>query len=381
MTIIFDDLDLHKRFCPLTLTRPVAELRFGIDTIAESWVRSLNAFMNVDCLGYQTEAYLSTKFTGANHSDALILSGNVKGSIDLAKAVSELKAGDYLTVKGIKVAQYGTNLQNEIVRDDLDLITINHLWELFQKNDQAIKVDFDRLTKGKTSQPLSATNQVMGHNHIFIEAGAKVECAILNATNGPIYIGADAEVMEGSIIRGPFSLGEHGVVKMGAKIYGPTTIGPHCKVGGEISNSIFQAYSNKGHDGFVGNSLIGEWCNFGADSNTSNLKNNYGNLRIFNYESMQMEQTEIQFCGVIMGDHSKTSINTMINTGSSVGVNVNLFGSDFPPKYVPSFSWGKEDKYDLNKAFEVASTMMARRKVSLEEEDRAILSHIYEFLA
>ena len=268
----------------------------------------------------------------------------------------------------------------EIIESEDKPLVLNFLWDIFSKNDSAIRDDFSLLTEGRKSQPISSSNKFAGSQQIFIEKGAVVECSVLNATNGPIYIGKNAEVMEGCLIRGPFALGENAVLKMGAKIYGATTIGPYCKVGGEVNNSVFQSNSNKAHDGFLGNSVIGEWCNLGADTNNSNLKNNYANVKIWSHATEEMVDTGMQFCGLFMGDHSKSGINTMFNTGTVVGVNANIYGSDFPIHFVPSFSWGTAQgfsDYRLEKALEVAERVMARRNQKLTTSERKILSHIF----
>ncbi|MBQ1695626.1 MAG: glucose-1-phosphate thymidylyltransferase, partial [Bacteroidales bacterium] len=248
-------------------------------------------------------------------------------------------------------------------------------------NGMEINKDFELLTAGRKSRPLSATNVSFGKCPVFVEEGCSIECATLNTNDGPIYIGANAEVMEGANIRGPFALCEHGVLKMGAKMYGDTTVGPWCKVGGELSNVVFFGYSNKAHDGFLGNSVVGEWCNFGADSNNSNLKNNYAEVKLWNYDTQKFENTGLQFCGLVFGDHSKCGINTMFNTGTVVGVSANIFGAGFPSKYVPSFSWGGASgftEYKLDTAFEVMSRVMARRHVEFTDIDKDIMRHIHE---
>ncbi len=258
---------------------------------------------------------------------------------------------------------------------------VEHTWDIFKMNAEAIAADFELLTQDRKSQKLSSTNQVIAPENVFLEEGAKVECAILNASEGPIYIGADAEIMEGSIIRGPFALCEHATVKMGAKIYGSTTVGPHSKIGGEVNNSVIFGYSNKGHDGFLGNSVLGEWCNLGADTNTSNLKNNYAEVRLWDYASEKFAPTGLQFCGLMMGDHSKCGINTMFNTGTVVGVSANIFGAGFPRNFIPSFSWGGSggtSTYKTEKAFEVAEKVMERRDIEFSEEDKAILEQVFE---
>lgn len=385
MNLIFVDNDLHLKLAPLTLTRPVGGLRTGILTIANSWKEALKQQMEVGEIEFKTEKYLYNVWNEAT-SNGLHIAGNIQPTLNLAKEVAQLQNGQALYANGTWVATSGIaeTEKKEITIDENELIDFDRPWHLFQNNGAAIRADFEIITAGRTTQQLSASNQVIGNHPIFLEEGAKVECAILNATNGPIYIGGDAEVMEGSVIRGPFALCNNAVVKMSAKMYGDSTIGPFCKVGGEVSNSIFQAYSNKGHDGFVGNSVIGEWCNLGADTNTSNLKNNYSNVRFYSYETYEMEETGVQFCGVIMGDHSKTSINTQLNTASSVGVCSNIFGAGFPPKYVPSFSWGAiegNERFKLEKAFEVGQNMMKRRGIDLTEGDKKVLSYLYEHLA
>ena len=269
------------------------------------------------------------------------------------------------------------------VLNSKSFVSIQHNWDIFSLNGIALEEDFKRVTKGKKTAVVSKTNTLLGKN-IFIEKGAKIECAILNSTTGPIYIGKNAEVVEGSVIRGPFALCEESVVKAGAKIYGPTTIGPQSKVGGEISNSVIFGYSNKAHDGFLGNSVIGEWCNLGADTNTSNLKNNYSHVSVYDFTSQRMVSTGLTFCGLMMGDHSKCGINTMFNTGTVVGVCANIFGGDFPPKYIPSFSWGGASGftvYELEKAFETASRVYERRHKKFDETEKAILRNVFSISA
>ena len=374
MKILFSDNGKHLSLAPLTLTRPAAELRCGILTIRESWMRLLNS----EVCGYVTEDYLQSKYTKIDDYD-MVISGNIKPSKALSELTINLDNDSSLIVNGELVAQKG-NGETRIESNLEELIVINHLWDLFENNHLAIKQDFEWMTAGRISSKLNSTNQTAGDYEIFIEDGATVNFSILNAVDGPIYIGKNTEIMEGTLIRGSFALCDNATIKMGAKLYSGTTIGPFCKVGGEISNSIFYAYSNKGHDGFVGNSLIGEWCNLGADTNTSNLKNNYGKVKVYSYDVAKMIQTEVVFCGVIMGDHAKTGINTMLNTATSIGVSSNVFGGGFPPKYIPSFSWGGLDdspKFLLNKAFEVGSNMMGRRKEILTEAEKSILSYLY----
>lgn len=376
MIVNFSDNQLHLQLAPLTLTRPVAELRFGILTLRETW----ELLLKPSTFGYLTEKYLSEKYPSIKTKDSITISGNVKGDAELAGWIKTLKENESLVVNEMLVAHKGSG-KKTIRKSKKDLLYVQHGWDLFQKNGEAIKTDFALLTKGKKTQPLNKTNRSIGKHKIFIEKGAKVNFAILNATEGPVYVGKDAEIMEGSVIRGPFAMCEHAAVKMSAKIYGPTTIGPHCKVGGEISNVIFQAYSNKGHDGFLGNSVVGEWCNFGADTNSSNLMNTYGKLKIYSYAAKKMTQTSITFCGLMMGDHSKTGINTMLNTATVVGVSANIFGAGFPAKFIPSFTWGgaeSSEKFKLEKALEVASSMMERRSIKLTPADKKILAHLHK---
>ena len=378
MIIQLTDNHLHLNFRPLTLTRPICELRFGISTLKETWVNFFTKASKSVTTYYETESYLSTKYKPTANFD-FKLAGNVKPNQNIINHILSLKNNESLYCNGNWIGTKGHREDSRLDITDESILYLTHIWELFQLNDKALQLDFDILTQNRTSQPISDKNRFINPERIFIEDGAKVEFSILNALTGPIYIGKNAEVMEGAIIRGGFALLDHATVKMGAKIYGATTIGPHCKVGGEISNCLLQAYSNKGHDGFIGNSVIGEWCNLGADTNSSNLKNNYGKLKIYSYATQQLEQTDNLFCGVLMGDHSKTGINTMLNTATTVGVNANIFGAQFPPKYISSYNWGGfEDspKFKLEKSFEVSQNMMKRRHLDLSETDKAILKHI-----
>ena len=387
MQIIFDDNGLHKTLAPFTLTRPVAEIRFGILTFKETWEALLSQYYPDFSVAFNTADYLQVKYPKSigNNAETITVAGNIKPTKEIVEAISRLEVDCALFVNDKWVATRGTAPVGTPEKLQInELVLIDKSWHIFQKNDAAIAIDFDILTAGRKSELLSDTNRTTGKENIFIEKGAQVEHAILNASTGPIYIGANAEIMEGAVIRGPFALNESAVVKMAAKIYGATTIGPYCKVGGEISNCVFQAYSNKGHDGFLGNSVVGEWCNFGADTNSSNLKNNYSKVKVYSYETEQMELSNVLFCGILMGDHSKTGINTMFNTATVVGVSSNIFGAGFPKKYIPSFSWGgvdKTDRFILEKAFEVAQNMMSRRHIELTTADKTILTHLYMKLA
>ena len=374
--LLLHDNGLHLRFAPLTLTRPLGDVRVGVLTNKERWER----WIPEATVSFITESYLQKKFPELHGQEEVEINAAVIPTEAIAAAVVSLQADQILMGENTWIARRGKATE-KIQFTDQQPIVLEQRWDLFQRNDEVLVADYFFLTAGRESQELSDTNTVIGNpDWIFLEEGASVEGAFLNTTNGPIYIGKDAEVMEGSLIRGPFALCEHAGVKMGAKIYGATTIGPHCKVGGEISNCVFQAYSNKGHDGFLGNSLVGEWCNFGADSNTSNLKNNYSLIRSWSYEKGEEVETGLQFMGVCMGDHSKTAINTMLNTATVVGVSCNIFGGGFPKKFIPSFTWGaceSSELFDLAKAKEAASAMMSRRQVEFTDGDHAIFDQLF----
>jgi UDP-N-acetylglucosamine diphosphorylase/glucosamine-1-phosphate N-acetyltransferase len=377
MRLILHDNGLHLRFAPLTLTRPVADLRVGILTNVERWQKWIPEAQ----ISFETENYLGKKFRIESSSDAVSINSAIIPTESIAASVVSLDENQELISEGVWIARRGTG-EIKVSFKEMHPIELENRWDLFQKNDEILVADYFFMTGGRESQHLSATNTVIGDRSlIFLEEGAQVEASVLNTTAGPIYIGKNAEVMEGSLIRGPFALCDGAGVKMGAKIYGATTIGPHCKVGGEVSNCIFQAYSNKGHDGFLGNSLVGEWCNFGADSNTSNLKNNYSTIRSYSYETKNEIETGLTFMGVCMGDHSKTGINTMLNTASVIGVSCNVFGGGFPDKFLPSFTWGGVESkvvFDLNKAIEVAKAMMSRRSVEFTYGDQLIFETLFK---
>jgi len=385
MTInLFDDYSWAS-LRPLTFTRPVADLRVGILTIAEKWAKHLKADF-----GFQTQDYLSTKFAVKLQAD-LYINGAVCPDDDLLAAVSGLKNGEYLA-NGKDVLAFCsdqlisyTEVQAHFkpVEYALDIVKINFPEQIFGYNPTEIRKDFKLLTAGRSSAKLSSTNQLLGDD-IFLEEGAKAECSVFNTTYGPIYIGKNAEVWEGSLIRGSFALCENSSVKMGAKIYSGTTIGPNSRAGGEINNAVIWGNSAKGHDGYLGNSVMGEWCNIGADSNNSNLKNNYSVVKLYDYESAKMRNTSLQFCGLIMADHAKCGINTMFNTGTVVGVGTNVFGAGLPPNHIPDFSWGGADgfeTYKLNKMFETTEKVFARKDIMFDENESAILSKIFELTA
>ena len=382
--ILFDDQIVRKSLLPLTFTKPVADIRFGIMTMREKWERFLNATTSS-----LTEGYLSKKYPLVKSDVNILINSSITPSKALMSEIEALKT-DQALVGNTKVVAMKLSLKSlenldsaetEEVKLQTESLCINNLWDLFSNLDQALELDFEMVTKGRKSQKLSDTNRVIGNHPIFIEEGAVVELSILNTTKGPIYIGKDAEVMEGCSLRGPLSIGDNAVMKIGAKIYGPSSFGPHCKVGGEVNNSVMLGYSSKGHDGFLGNSVIGEWCNLGADTNTSNLKNTYDIVRIWNYGQESFVSTGLQFCGLVMGDHSKSSINTMFNTGTVVGVNVNIFGTGFPRQFVPSFSWGGPSgykKYNFKKSVEVAKRVFARRNMEFDKVEQDILKKVYD---
>lgn len=375
MQINLDDNGLHLRFAPLTLTRPVGNLRMGILTNDERW----NTFLPDAEIGFTTGKYLSKKFSSVKNG--IRVNAAVIPNEEIVAAVMHLENNTALYLNELLLAENGVASSKIQFKGEIPVI-IENRWDLFQKNELVLKADFELITSGRKSQKLSKSNTVIGSSElIFLEEGAKVEASILNTSSGPIYIGKDAEIMEGSIVRGPLAMCEHSALKLGTKIYGATTLGPHCKVGGEVNNCVFQAYSNKGHEGFVGNSLIGEWCNLGADTNTSNLKNNYGNVSTYSYETGKEEKTNVQFMGLTMGDHSKCGINTMFNTATVVGVSCNIYGADFPPKFIPSFSWGGSAgfvPFKFEKAVEYANNMMERRGLKLSEEEVEILRGLAE---
>jgi UDP-N-acetylglucosamine diphosphorylase/glucosamine-1-phosphate N-acetyltransferase len=383
--ILFED---HSRsaLLPFTFTRPVAAVRIGILTISEKWEKHLG---NVSFL---TQDYLSEKFPLKTAADNILINGKFLPDKKLVESINNLKAGERLMCDGevIAIRTAGKELKNISNAENIPfqqsieyknpVSKLVHLCDIFAKNGQAIRDDFTLLTAKRKSAKISASNHIIYRKNVFVEAGVKMEACIINASEGPVYIGKNAEVMEGSIIRGPFALCHDSTVRLGAKIFGDTTIGPFCKVGGEISNSVIFGYSNKAHDGFLGNSVIGEWCNLGAGTNNSNLKNNYSFVKLWDYETEQYISTGLQFCGLMMGDHSKCSINTMFNTGTVCGVSANIFGTGFPPKYIASFSWGGAQEcstYRIADALEVARRVFERRKITFDKAEENILRHVF----
>jgi len=383
MNYILFDGPSRNALLPFTFTRPVADILIGIMTIRQKWEMRLGSTTTT-----LTEEYLSEKFPMVELEENVMINASFLPNDILVEMVSNLEPNQAI-FKGDEVIAFYTNDEQEEVDFDSyeileyseDCLTVENTWDIFSKNDAAIREDFEYLTEDRKSQPIPKSVNVIAPENIFIEEGAKLEFVTLNASSGPIYIGKDAEIMEGSVIRGPFALCDHAVVKMAAKIYGATTVGPHSRVGGEVNNSVLFGYSNKGHDGFLGNSVLGEWCNIGADSNNSNLKNNYEEVKLWSYETEGFAKTGLQFCGLMMGDHSKCGINTMFNTGTVVGVSANIFGSGFPRNFVPSFSWGGASgftTYITKKAFETARLVMSRRNVDFDEREAAILEHVFE---
>ena len=378
--ILFDAS--RNSLLPLTYTRPVCDIRIGILTIREKWEKYLGEKTSTI-----TEDYLSAKYPTEQSEEMMLINGSICPTPKLLKAIKGLKVGQALVCQGNVVAMYKTKAQflseedsTQEIEVEYDFIKINNTWDIFVLNDKALREDFELLTQNRKSAPLSSTNRVVGEQNIFVEEGAVVEFAILNAKEGPIYIGKDAEVMEGSVVRGPFAMCEHSVLKMASKIYGATTLGPYVKVGGEVSNVVIFGYSNKAHDGFIGNSVIGEWCNIGADTNASNLKNTYEEVRVWSIEKNTFVPTGQTFFGTIMGDHSKCGINTMFNTGTVIGVSSNIYGHGYQRNYIPSFAWGGTTglkSYDMEKAIEVAEKMYQRRNVVMSQQDKEILRNVY----
>jgi UDP-N-acetylglucosamine diphosphorylase/glucosamine-1-phosphate N-acetyltransferase len=383
MNYILFDGTVRNALLPFTFTRPVADIRVGILTIREKWEKYLGSTTTT-----LTEEYLSEKFPMVEMENNVLINASFLPNDILVEIVKNLEKNQAIFQGEEVIAFYTNDTQEEVDFDTYEIIEFNeeclkleHTWDIFAKNDAALREDFELITEDRKSQPIPKSINVISPENIFIEEGAKLEFVTLNASTGPIYIGKNAEIMEGSVIRGPFALCEEAQVKLATKVYGATTIGPHCRIGGEVNNSVLFGYSNKGHDGFLGNSVLGEWCNMGADSNNSNLKNNYEEVRLWSYETEGFARTGLQFCGLMMGDHSKCGINTMFNTGTVVGVSANIFGAGFPRNFVPSFSWGGATgftTYLTSKAFQTAKIAMARRQVEFTEEDAKILEHVFE---
>jgi UDP-N-acetylglucosamine diphosphorylase/glucosamine-1-phosphate N-acetyltransferase len=385
--ILFDD-NSYQNLLPLVFTRPVGNLRIGILTIAEKWAKHLGQDYS-----WHTRPYLQGKFPINITTDNLFINGAVCPDETLLEAIDKLQIGQAL------------NYQDQLIAARLDTTdaanfnpTIKYLGAatthlpvivrypeyIFRYNDIELRKDFALLTKGRESKVMNSTNTIIGTD-FFAEEGAEAECCTFSTKNGPIYLANNTEIWEGTNIRGAFAINEHSQVKMGTKIYGATTIGPYCRVGGEVNNAVLWGYSNKGHEGYLGNSVIGEWCNLGADTNNSNLKNNYAEVKLWDYATGHYRKTGLQFCGLIMADHAKSSINTMFNTGTVVGVGANVFGSGFPVNHVPDFSWGGGEgfeEYRLSKALETTAKVFARREHrQFDENEQAILKEVFELTA
>ena len=385
--ILFDD-ESRERMLPLSYTRPVAELRSGIFTIRERWEKLLHAKAS-----YITSEYLLEKYPMHLDEDNIVINGAVLPNDRLVRLIEQLEPNEALMKGGDLIAarlnrlQFDHLFQNESIDEiagidlmDTPFIHLSFPWDLFLYLRASIEYDFHLITKGRLSQPVPQFNQVIASDNIFLEEGAQVTGAILNAQPGPIYVGKDAQIMEGSIIRGPVTIGDRSIVKMGAKIYGPTAIGPGCKVGGEIKDTVIFGNTNKAHDGFLGNSIVGEWCNIGAGTSVSNLKNNYSNVRMWDYGAKNLRDSGLIHLGMVMGDHSKCGINSMFNTGTVIGVAANIFGAGYPPKFIPSFSWGGAAGFDVHRiedALQTAQRVVARRDMVLSEEDQKILRTVF----
>lgn len=390
--IFFDD-DKWKSLLPLTYLKPACELRVGMLTIAEKWKHLFQSQSH----GYITKDYLSHKYPLTLEDTNIAINGRLLPNPNVISLLSRLKPNQGFLyndtfIGGIlSKSQFNTETidididEMEIIDissyDQRDLVFIDRPQDIFLKNGHEIVSDFELITKNKSSQKLNDTNRYYGLENIFIEEGAKIDFSILNASDGPIYIGKNASILENVVLKGPVAIGDHAVVKTGAKIYQDTTIGPYCKVGGEVKSVVFQGYSSKAHDGYLGDSVIGEWCNIGADTNCSNLKNNYAEVKAFQYASGTFESTGLQFCGMILGDHCKTSINSMFNTGSVIGISCNLYGSDFPPKFIPSFAWGGHQgfqTYKFEKALDTINRSMQRKNLRLSHTEIDILRYVFE---
>ncbi len=384
--LLFDHPEIRRSLLPLTFTRPVADIRLGIMTISEKWAHELS-----HSVSYFTQGYLGTKYPPVMQEDNLYINGALCPDQQLLNSIANLSYGQGLKQGEITIAfrsgpfdspdeLAGVLEQCEDYENPTTLI--RNTWQLFLFNGDQIRADYPRMVRGRKSHPLLDPHTIVyNEENLFIEEGVQIKASIINAENGPVYLGPNSEIQEGTIIQGPFALGSHAQLRLGGKMRPNTTVGPYCKIGGEVGNVIFQSNSNKAHEGFLGNSVIGSWCNLGADTNNSNLKNNYSNVRLWNYHEDEFVDTGLQFCGVIMGDHSKSSINTMFNTGTVVGVCANIHGAGFPAKFIPSFVWGGTEtttEYNFKKACGTAAKVMERRSEPLEEVERSILENIFQ---
>jgi UDP-N-acetylglucosamine diphosphorylase/glucosamine-1-phosphate N-acetyltransferase len=383
--ILFGD-QTRNHLLPFTFTRPIGDIRLGILTIREKWEKMLNAKTST-----LTEEYLNVKFPLVKEADNILINSSILPNQTIIDELHKLSPNQTLitgeTIIALRLkAEDIENLDWDVIDAVTPLQTqsspkkINYLWDLIEMNESTLLSDFELITNNRKSQPIPETVRVIAPEKIFIEEGAILEHVIINASEGPVYIGKNAHIMDGSLLRGPLAICEESKIRMGAKIYGATTIGPHCKIGGEISHSIIFGYSNKAHDGFLGHSVIGEWCNLGADTNTSNLKNSYENVRLWDYQEESFVKTDLQFCGTFMGDHSKCGINTMFNTGTVVGVGSQVFGSGFMRNFIPSFSWGSVSGFsvhNIDKSINIAKRVYARRHMEFTKVDEDILRFVY----
>jgi len=383
MNYILFDGDVRNALLPFTYTKPVADIRIGILTIREKWESYLGLTTTTI-----TEEYLEEKYPMVEMEENILINASFLPTKHLVEKIKELSKNEAIFKGEDVIAFYTSDSQEEVNFDEYkqiefeeDILQVKNTWDIFSLNAEALQQDFDLITEGRASQPIPEGTRYINKENIFIEEGAEITFATLNASKGPIYIGKDAVILENSAVKGPFAMCEKAVLKMGTKIYGATTLGPFCKVGGEVNNSVLFAYSSKGHDGYLGNSVIGEWCNLGADTNNSNLKNNYAEVKLWNYDTGRFAKTGLQFCGLMMGDHSKCGINSMFNTGTVIGVSTNLFGSGFFRNFVPSFSWGGASgftEYKTNKVFEVAEIVMKRKDIIFDEKEQKILEYVFE---
>ncbi|QNL49001.1 glucose-1-phosphate thymidylyltransferase [Olivibacter sp. SDN3] len=382
--VLYDNDEWRAKLYPLSLTRPVADLRVGILTIGEKWSKWLK-----QPVSFLTEEYLKPKYPTFNQdNDVLLIRAGVCPDERLCTEVMSLKAGEKLvnrqdiiairtTVDEVKLsARPSTDFYRPLVYVH-DFVDIVYPEDIFINNGIEIRKDFQLLTAGRISATLSSTNTILGEN-IFVEEGAVAECCIINTLKGPVYLGRNSEIWEGTAVRGSFALGDDSQVKMGAKIYSNVTVGPGCRVGGELNTCVIWGNSSKGHEGYFGSGVMGEWCNWGADTNNSNLKNNYKNVRVYDYKSDSYRDTGLQFYGLIMGDHSKCAINTSFNTGTVVGVSASIFGGGVPPTFVPDFSWGNHGIYELEKMFSTAKLVFARRNRKFDNIEQSILNEVFE---
>ncbi|WP_428654775.1 putative sugar nucleotidyl transferase [Runella sp.] len=382
--ILYDDAAIRPHLLPFTFTRPVSEIRCGILTLTEKWAHFLKTKPS-----FLTEPYLQYKFPFVATNDNIFLNGAICATAAIVEAVHQLAQGEALVAVD-QVIAYRSPFEVVKPQEELKVISftepitiIQRVWDIYGENGAQIKTDFAVLTQNRVSQPINDPfTRVYAPENVFLEEGANVRASILNAENGPIYIGKNATVNEGSVVIGPFALGEESTVNWGAKMRMNTSIGPYCKIGGEVSNSVLFAFSNKGHDGFLGNSVLGEWCNLGANCNNSNLKNDYTNVKLYSYATEALEDTNRLFCGLFMGDFTKAGISTLFNTGTVVGVNANVFGAGFQPKHIPSFSWGGAaegfTEYRIEKALKVAFETVSRRGEVFGEQERELLKHVFE---